>query len=655
MAILARLGVVLGLDSAEFQQGLASAGRKLEEFSKKAEVLGKGGAVAFAAMAYEAGKLSDELSDTAKANDVTISSILKLQHALMLSGGEAENAGKMLNSFSNFIDKAATGNEDAQKAFAKMGISLKDLANLSTEDLFKRYAEGLSQIDDTATRAAKANDAFGKAAKGVDFRSFNDELEKGTGLTAEYEKSISDAADAWDMLNKAHHEFVTNFAGGMGTVLKQTLEYMEQITEKTNIVGEVAKTVFQTMAVLGSNVAFVFKGIADEIAHTIENAKVLATEGISAAIKLNEAYDARKQRERDQLDEFQRRVMGGGGGYGGGASNFDDPRRLDKAADSSSGTKRTVELSKAAQKIQQMLAMAKLISVEYERHLQFNLDNLKTQGAMLYMTENQKKVQEAVNKVADDVDKKLQEVQKKREEAAAHGADKTVIAELDRQAQKVRELGEAYKELTQTEIESQIAAQQTFEYGWSQALKQYQEDSQNAARYAGEVFNSVTSNMSAAIDNFVRTGKLSFKGFAQSVIQDLMSITLRMQMMQMVSSAGGFQGMWSSLVGGKYTEGSASFVGPVMPAAADGGMINGPTLVGENGPEIFIPQSSGTVIPNQRLSSQMGNQPTVVYNGPYIASMSAIDTQSATQFLAQNKNAVYAANMSASRSMPTSR
>ena len=51
----------------------------------------------------------------------------------------------------------------------------------------------------------------------------------------------------------------------------------------------------------------------------------------------------------------------------------------------------------------------------------------------------------------------------------------------------------------------------------------------------------------------------------------------------------------------------------------------------------------------------MGSGPTINYNGPYIANMSAIDTQSASQFLAKNKDAVWAANQSANRSMPASR
>ena len=89
---------------------------------------------------------------------------------------------------------------------------------------------------------------------------------------------------------------------------------------------------------------------------------------------------------------------------------------------------------------------------------------------------------------------------------------------------------------------------------------------------------------------------------------------------------------------------------------ASGGPVEGNTsyLVGEQGPELFMPSRSGSIIPNNKLSDMGGGQ-TVNYNGPYIANMSAIDTQSATQFLSQNKQTIWAVNQSASRSMPTSR
>jgi hypothetical protein len=80
-------------------------------------------------------------------------------------------------------------------------------------------------------------------------------------------------------------------------------------------------------------------------------------------------------------------------------------------------------------------------------------------------------------------------------------------------------------------------------------------------------------------------------------------------------------------------------------------------MVGEQGPELFVPNSAGTIIPNNRLSETLtgGSGQVINYNGPYVANLSAIDTQSATQFLAKNKMAVWSANQSAGRSVPTSR
>jgi hypothetical protein len=95
----------------------------------------------------------------------------------------------------------------------------------------------------------------------------------------------------------------------------------------------------------------------------------------------------------------------------------------------------------------------------------------------------------------------------------------------------------------------------------------------------------------------------------------------------------------------------------MMQAFADGGdpPVGVPSLVGERGPEIFVPREAGTILPNKMLGAMSNNQPQVVYNGPYIANMSAIDTQSGVQFLAKNKSTIWAVNQSAQRSLPASR
>jgi hypothetical protein len=51
-----------------------------------------------------------------------------------------------------------------------------------------------------------------------------------------------------------------------------------------------------------------------------------------------------------------------------------------------------------------------------------------------------------------------------------------------------------------------------------------------------------------------------------------------------------------------------------LPGAQHGGVIHGPTIVGEAGPEIFVPRVSGTVIPNGPTERMLGFSPTVVVN-----------------------------------------
>lgn len=169
---------------------------------------------------------------------------------------------------------------------------------------------------------------------------------------------------------------------------------------------------------------------------------------------------------------------------------------------------------------------------------------------------------------------------------------------------------------------------------------------------------SVFSNMGSAIDNFVRTGKFAFKDFARSVIQDIIAIQLKAQATKILGSV--FSAI-PSFFGGStsttdYLNSGASYSSFGLQPKAAGGPVSGgsPYLVGEVGPELFVPAGSGTIIPNNQLASSM-QQPQIIYNGPYIANMSAIDTQSASQFLAKNKDAVWAANQSANRSIPASR
>lgn len=217
--------------------------------------------------------------------------------------------------------------------------------------------------------------------------------------------------------------------------------------------------------------------------------------------------------------------------------------------------------------------------------------------------------------------------------------------ELDKlmRSQEFKNMSSEKQELAKKELEDVLKAKEA-NIELAESLKQVQ-----------GVYDAVWGAMSSAIENFVRTGKLSIKDFTRSVIQDMLIMQMKLQAMQLV------RGLIGSLfpsanVGSNFASGVGTGVTGFGSSYADGGSPTPNTinLVGERGPELFIPQTAGTIIPNEMLS--IGSQaPSVVYNGPYIANMSAIDTQSGIQFLAKNKNAVWASYQSANRSVPVTR
>lgn len=212
---------------------------------------------------------------------------------------------------------------------------------------------------------------------------------------------------------------------------------------------------------------------------------------------------------------------------------------------------------------------------------------------------------------------------------------------IDSEVARLRATGEATIKINQDNKD----AQKTFSYGWTKAFNDYKDAAFNAANDGNQAFQTFSKGMEDAIDSFVETGKLSFSNFAESIIKDLLKIQLKKQalnLLDMGSSAGGIGGLLSA--------------GAKLLGFADGGSppVNQASMVGERGPELFVPKTAGTIIPNNMLNAS-SNAPTINYNGPYIANMSAIDTQSGAQFLAKNKQAVWATYQSANRSIPMSR
>jgi lambda family phage tail tape measure protein len=174
---------------------------------------------------------------------------------------------------------------------------------------------------------------------------------------------------------------------------------------------------------------------------------------------------------------------------------------------------------------------------------------------------------------------------------------------------------------------------------------------QESMQKTQQVFDTVWGNMGSAIDNFVKTGKLSMKDFAISVIRDLIAIQMKAAALKFLGAAFGmFSGYTAGGSAASNMPDNIDIGGGWNPARANGGPVDGGKigLVGENGPELFIPSTAGTIIPNHALNS-MGNTTNVTNN--YI---NAIDTKSFEDRLLGSSNAIWAANQYANKNLATS-
>ena len=608
MSFLARLGVVLGLDTAEFSKGLDNSKQQLKQFETGVKAGMAVAATAVAAATMKVIQFADEIKDTAAAADVTISTVLDVGHALQLAGGSAENAGKVLANFNKVVGEAAMGDKAAQEMFKQLGISLQDLSQLSVEELFKKTSASLASMDDNAKRVALGMQAMGRGIRGVDIKGFNDTLQDGHKLTKEQQKAFEDAAAAMDILDNSTHNLKVTMVEFMGTGAASFMRFL----------------------------AGGIEGIGKMI------------DAMANLLRKFDEWNEKNSQFTEEYDAWTGRVTG--------ESPYFKPLSQEGSSAPSNKVrtvtpyKDTSAENKLAQLLKQLETL-KFISIEFENQMKMQVEQVNVQTAKLAMTKNEAEIYQALYEIDKKRSDEVAKLEEKRKEAVAAKADNSVLQQIDTEIAKVNEFAEQYSVAMEKAITANQNLSQSIEGGLLASYQKFQFEAIISAQWVEMAVDSVFANMTSAINQFVETGKFSFGDFTKKIIQDLIKIQMQMLLTALFAKAIGFAvGAFSTTPG---ISSNPAYAGPPAPRASGGEVDMGmPYYVGERGPELFVPSRSGTIVPNGSLANN--NQPQIVYNGPYIANMQAIDTQSATQFLARNKDAVYAANMSASRSMPTS-
>jgi len=706
--------------------------------------------IGFGAFVTSVLKMADAVTDLAAATGLAVGDIAAFGGALQQAGGNAEDASKMIAAFFNQIDKAASGNEQAQKALERVGISFEDLGKLSERDLLAKALKSLQEMGPGAERTAAGMEVLGKAFRNIDPKVLEEAFRTGDFSKAEEAlKKMGDLADkmagnfhtlqiagaqVFSDLAKALEPFIGKVEEG-----RLTLEQAEKIIKAVGIAIGIAfaiKTVativeivsavgLLTKALKGTVIvqtaltalsgpkgwAMIAAGAAaaagavyalnkalgdtnDEIAQAVsQKPEPQKPEGPARKTQFysDEELKARKQaliaaqettkliaKQNSEANKYQQIITSTVGMLDEQAARIKLNAEVDRDAanqkaailkqieqeenkgrDRNQGLideykKQLILIDQQAQ-AKKILGAADLTALEIERQrkdliaqntektkMQINdaatLSEAELQRQVIagQITEQQKKDYTDYIKIATDGAKNLADLQKQLDQSTSQIEKNNIRALMDLEAERTAKAIELKKQ----EIQQREELEQSYQAGVVKALEKIA-DQYKPINMAQEAIGKGWSRISDAIDTFVDTGKFKFSDFARSVIADLAKMIAKAAIFQAISATLGFFGL-------------------KVPGLAEGGPVKQgqPYVVGEKGPELFIPKSAGDIIPNKdmakpsmAMSSDRGSTNAPITNNYNTYNINALDAKSVAQLFAENRRAIFGANKMAEREM----
>lgn len=651
----------------ETQQAIRSVTHALGALESKAVALGPLFAAASAALSFAAfrGAIDGAISFAAKLDDMaastgaTVENLSALAGVAKISGTDLSLVEGGLTKLAKALHSTDEESKGAGKALAAIGLDIGKLRTEDTAEAMLDVAKALAQFENGSGKTAVAVALLGK--NGAALLPYLEDLAEKSELVG---KVSAEQAAMAEQYEKNMVKLSSSFSVMAKTVSMELLPFLEKLTgemlDAKESTGSFAKelsggvrTVLETIAVLGVNVSYVFKGIGTEIGGIAAQMAALSRGDFAGFAAIGDAMKADAARARAEVDSLSARILDRNKAVA--ESSKETKKSLDGVVtgnESTSDPKQKIDKQKQAydsliESLQQKIAVDVAQLQSTEKLTEAEKDYAKYQADLasgaLKLSANQRKVVEALHathllhskeaelqKATREKDTLIGDVKRNGEQALeriARQAELNQLSERERQIAeatyrvedefaKLRERiidkvkDETAQKLALAEAEGLLADQKgkvaaatarayddqrSFEYGWTKAFQRYEDESTNAAKKAEQVFTSTTSAMTDALAQFATTGKLNFGNMAQSIIANIIRIKIEAQMASVVNGAGNWlSGLFGSVGASPAPTGGATpgvdFLGSGLRKNALGGVYSSPSLSAYSGGVYDSPQ-----------------------------------------------------------------
>jgi hypothetical protein len=582
---IATLSVDLVAKLAQFEADMGKAARASEKTASQiagafgliksaagglAAGIGVAGLVAFTRSAIDS---LDALNDLKDATGASIENISALEDVALRTGTTFDTVGASLIKFNAALKDAKPGG-DIAAAFDAIGLSIKDLKALDPAEALRQTAVALAGFADDGNKARLTQELFGKSLREV--APFLKDLAEQGALVASVTTQQAEEAEKFNKelfaMQKNLQDVSRSLVGPVLTGLNGLIEKFREGQKAGE--GFIVTLLRQT-----------------EIARLLGQSqpKAVNTGGATGTWDSaeNERSRARMLRQGKLSIDFD------GATKGGGAKSAPKGRTPEGVSAV------TTELDRYLASLEQILEREQDLSAVQTAQLR-----ISQAGANGFSEAQRARILDLAAQI--DKNKELAEVERQRAElsrAFALEAGDRVAAENAAYRDRLKQLtdntpSEVFKRqqedldlLQRAYAAADITAQQ-----YSESVRELYNISDERIEKSKSLAEELGLSFTSAFEDAIVGGK-GLSGVLKGLEQDILRIVTRKLVTEPLGNAitgaiggggglgGIFGSIFSSIFGGFRAGG-----GPVLAGT--------PYMVGERGPELFVPRSAGNIVPN---------------------------------------------------------